>query len=530
MQNLFRFFSILAIMCILCRTVDAQIAIGGDPRVKTDDFKITTFATGLNYPLSMAQLADGSIIVAVSNGTDFFKSTSGSVIRLVDADDDGVAENRTVLMNNVPGGGLTAIRTTGRLVFITAQGGDKPITIYRTGATVTVPWTEVGKILIGYDANWHHANSALAVRPTPGENGSYDLFFQLGSAENFAKTSRTLTLTSTIGITATLNGDALHKLQIRDDGSRVTGANLVQIATGLRNAAGMAFHPATDDLYVQDNGIDGLANPYEPHSADELNLIAANNIGGAIDDFGFPNNYIAYRTGEFVGGAGIRPLIAFLPIPNPMTGAQSVGPNDIAFAPRDFPAGLNDGIFVGFHGNFSGSGPDNEKNPVTYVDLKTRQYFHFVAPKQANIGHLDGLLTTTNSLFLADMSPGGGFGDAFANRGVIYRIRRNTITGLQANITPTPNRLELSEAWPNPFQTQTAIHYQLPMPAHVELAVYNLAGQKVATLINQQQPAGLHTAYWNGANAAVASGIYFYRLQTGGLMQVKRVLFIKNSK
>jgi len=527
MQNLFRFISVPVMLCLSWRMAAAQIAIGGDPRVKAGDFRITTLASGLNYPLGMALLADGSIMVAVSNGTDFFKSTSGSLIRLADNDDDGVAESRTVLASNVPGGGLTAVRTAGKLVFTTAQGADKPITIYRLGATATAPLTEVGKILINYDGNWHHPNSALAIRSTPGENNSYDLFFQLGSSENFARTTRTLSLNSTIGVAGTLNGDALHVLQIRDDGVRVTGANLTQIATGLRNAAGMAFHPVTGDLYVQDNGIDGLVNSNEPLSADELNMISANHIGGAIEDFGFPDNYIAYRTGEFIGGGGIRPLIAFLPVPNPQTGAESTGPNDVVFAPRGFPTGLNDGLFVGFHGQFSGGGIDNAENPVVYVDLNTRQYFHFIAAKQPNVGHLDGLLATTNSLFLADLSPGGGFGDAFGNRGVIYQIRRRTITTI---LDATPLGFNLSEAWPNPFKAQTAIQYQLQTPTHVVLAVYDLNGQKVATLIDQRQPVGPHTARWNGTNDAgmlVTSGLYLYRIQAGDFVQTKRVLFIK---
>jgi hypothetical protein len=54
----------------------------------------------------MALLADGSILAAVSNGPALFSSTSGSLIRLVDSDDDGVAEHQTVLVDDVPGGGL----------------------------------------------------------------------------------------------------------------------------------------------------------------------------------------------------------------------------------------------------------------------------------------------------------------------------------------------------------------------------------------------------------------------------------------
>ena len=56
---------------------------------------------------------------------------------------------------------------------------------------------------------------------------------------------------------------------------------------GLRNPAGFAFDPNNGDLYLQDNGIDGVVNANEPTSADELNVIAAAQIGGPIEDFGF---------------------------------------------------------------------------------------------------------------------------------------------------------------------------------------------------------------------------------------------------
>ncbi|PYJ87224.1 MAG: hypothetical protein DME22_02360, partial [Verrucomicrobia bacterium] len=78
-------------------------------------------------------------------------------------------------------------------------------------------------------------------------------------------------------------------------------------------------------------------DPNEPLSADELNFIARTNIGGLTEYFGFPNNYTEYRTGRIVGGAGIQPLIAFQPLPDPFTGHESEGANDMVFAPPGFP-------------------------------------------------------------------------------------------------------------------------------------------------------------------------------------------------
>ena len=401
----------------------AQFTIEG-PGVNPGDFEITEFASGLNFPVGMSELSDGSIIVGVSNGS-FFGSTSGSILRLEDSDGDGVADVTTTLVENVPGGKLSGLRVAGDLVFATGQGGGVPISIYRFGANVSDPLTPVGSMSIQYPGGgWLHPHSALAVRESTDVPDAVELFFQLGSKVNFAETTgRMPTLTSTVGLSGTIEGDSIYRARLSDDGTNVAGIDLIQIADGLRNAAGMDFHPVTGDLYLQDNGIDGLSDPNEPHSADELNVIASASIGGAIDDFGFPESYTAYRTGEEVGGTGIAPLVAFQPI----DGSEGEGPNDIAFAPRQFPAALRNGVFVGMHGKFSLGGVSNEENPLVFVDLDDYSYFYFVDNDEPAVGHLDGLLATDDSLFVADISPRGGF--SIRNTGKIYKIRSLALPG-----------------------------------------------------------------------------------------------------
>ncbi|PYU97382.1 MAG: hypothetical protein DMG26_21560 [Acidobacteria bacterium] len=227
----------------------------------------------------------------------------------------------------------------GNLVFVTGQ--TKPITVLRAGSSPGALLTLVGRIIINYPGSWLHPNSALGLRPTPGQTNSYDLLFQLGSDSNFAVTTRTATLTndSIPGATGVLPGDSFYLLTITDHGTNVTATNLTQIAKGLRNPAGFAFHSATGDLYFQDNGIDGLVDANEPLSADELNFIARSDLGGVPENFGFPANYTAYRTGTIVGGAGIQPLIAFQPLPDPLTGHESEGANDIVSTAASMPAG-----------------------------------------------------------------------------------------------------------------------------------------------------------------------------------------------
>ncbi|MCW5559627.1 MAG: hypothetical protein KIT22_17560, partial [Verrucomicrobiae bacterium] len=357
----------------------APFALQG-PGVNPADFRVTTFASGLGYPVGMAELSDGSLLVAVSVGRSFDNST-GALVRLVDADGDGVADGPgTTLASGLPGG-LTSLRIAGNLVFVTGQGVGKPITVLRLGAGPSDALTRVGAMRINYpQGSWLHPHSALAVRESPGQPGSCDLIFQLGSQANLGATTSTASLSSSDfpGANGVLEGDSIYLLTLADTLAGVTATNLTRLASGLRNAAGFAFQPDTGDLYFEDNGIDGLVDANEPTSADELNRIAAADIGGAVEDFGFPDNYTEYRTGRAVGGAGIQPLIAFQPLPDPRTGSESEGPNDIAFAPRGFPDGLNRGIFIGFHGRYGSGGLANEENPLVYADPATGHYFHFI--------------------------------------------------------------------------------------------------------------------------------------------------------
>ncbi|MFH1011716.1 MAG: T9SS type A sorting domain-containing protein [bacterium] len=91
--------------------------------------------------------------------------------------------------------------------------------------------------------------------------------------------------------------------------------------------------------------------------------------------------------------------------------------------------------------------------------------------------------------------------------------------------TPLPNDYTLRQNWPNPFNSSTRISYDLKQAGHVSLKVYDLLGQKVATLADGMLPAGSHTVSWNASD--FASGVYLYRLQAGGRMQTKKMVLLK---
>ncbi len=83
----------------------------------------------------------------------------------------------------------------------------------------------------------------------------------------------------------------------------------------------------------------------------------------------------------------------------------------------------------------------------------------------------------------------------------------------------------LVQNYPNPFNPTTMISYNLKTAGYVTLTVYNVLGQKVETLVDGYQNAGVHSAEFNGT--ALASGVYFYRLTGPGIDQVNKMLELK---
>ncbi len=83
----------------------------------------------------------------------------------------------------------------------------------------------------------------------------------------------------------------------------------------------------------------------------------------------------------------------------------------------------------------------------------------------------------------------------------------------------------LEQNFPNPFNPSTTIQYALPNAADVKLTVFNMLGEKTATLVNESKPAGVHTVQFDGSR--LASGLYFYRLQAGTFVEMKKLVLIK---
>jgi len=88
-----------------------------------------------------------------------------------------------------------------------------------------------------------------------------------------------------------------------------------------------------------------------------------------------------------------------------------------------------------------------------------------------------------------------------------------------------PESYSLSNNYPNPFNPTTNIKYSIPKAGHVLLQVYNMLGQRVATLVDKQQNAGYYTISFNASQ--LASGVYFYRIKAGSFVKTQKMMLIK---
>jgi hypothetical protein len=88
-----------------------------------------------------------------------------------------------------------------------------------------------------------------------------------------------------------------------------------------------------------------------------------------------------------------------------------------------------------------------------------------------------------------------------------------------------PSSYSLFQNHPNPFNPSTTIRYALPKPGQVKLKVFNLQGQEIATLVNENKSAGEYKIQWNPNN--VPSGVYVYRLQAEEFVETKKLILLQ---
>jgi hypothetical protein len=415
-------FSAAAVAClVLIAPVGAAAqnglpALGADSTIADAGLKLSVFADNLDFPMGMVKLPDNSLLVATSvpDEGSYFDS-SGLLLRLTDSDNDGVADDAgTPIASDLPGA-LVALQRIDDLIFVTSsENNEEAITILRRGAHWRDQLTIQASLNFAFLSALHQSYG-LVVRRTPGEHGSYDVVFNIGAHGNV---DAGVPVNVSGLAEATLDDASLYLMTIHDDDSTITAEPPVQLARGLRNASALVFDDSTGDLVIGENGMDTPGNEIVSLSADEIDVIPVDMIGKEIFDFGFPDTYVDYATGEIVGTGGVDPRVNFRPI----DGSESEGIASLSPMPVGFPAPLNRGYAAGFHGQFDSIGAENEENPLIYFDLSTGEKFQLVANDNLGVGHLDSLLATDDVLFIADLCATGSLEDTVPC-GVIYQLR-----------------------------------------------------------------------------------------------------------
>jgi photosystem II stability/assembly factor-like uncharacterized protein len=104
--------------------------------------------------------------------------------------------------------------------------------------------------------------------------------------------------------------------------------------------------------------------------------------------------------------------------------------------------------------------------------------------------------------------------------------KRTAPTGIEEHGgTNTPQAFRLHQNYPNPFNPTTTIRYELATAGKVSLKVFDVLGREVATLVNEERSPGSYSARWDAAN--IGSGTYFYRLESNGRREIKKMLLVR---
>lgn len=107
---------------------------------------------------------------------------------------------------------------------------------------------------------------------------------------------------------------------------------------------------------------------------------------------------------------------------------------------------------------------------------------------------------------------------------LVDTLLRGSITGI--NDLPTrPSEFDLRQNYPNPFNPTTTIRYSIPERTHVSLKLFNLLGQEVLTLLNEDQDPGEHAVQLNASS--LASGVYFYSMIAGHFSEQRKLIVLK---
>ena len=109
-----------------------------------------------------------------------------------------------------------------------------------------------------------------------------------------------------------------------------------------------------------------------------------------------------------------------------------------------------------------------------------------------------------------------------ANIGICFLSGDSEVSAIEDIL---PQKFELEHNYPNPFNPSTTITFALPRAQHVTIKVFDIMGREIAELVNNNVKAGVHKLNFDGGR--LASGQYFYKIETKGFSKIRKMLLVK---
>jgi len=172
--------------------------------------------------------------------------------------------------------------------------------------------------------------------------------------------------------------------------------------------------------------------------------------------------------------------------------------------------------------------------PLEFMDIETRSRWNMLG--EAVAGPLAGYqleqVPAYNAMWFAWSAYWPETEVWAPGDGIVREEDIRQITAIEEALDATPDHFALRQNYPNPFNPQTQIQYELPTAGQVQLSVYNAAGQRIRSLVDEYQKRGLYLRRWNGSDDAgrqVASGTYLYRLEipVAGFSQTRTMSIVR---
>ena len=190
-------------------------------------------------------------------------------------------------------------------------------------------------------------------------------------------------------------------------------------------------------------------------------------------------------------------------------------------------------VYAYFEGQYGGADNQNSTDVIEPIDPAISCFYYAIAKHSAGI-HYEDQATGNRVVYLpfgleGISGPSPNSASMLIERIMIWLSGSTGINNNEIQINQ-PDDYHLYSNYPNPFNPETVIKFNLPEKAKVSLKIYNLLGQEIITLVNEIKPAGAFEVIWSGNdnfNENVTSGIYLYRLETNKFKCTHKMLLLR---